>query len=198
MNTDIITRPQLTMPSAEAEALTAAYHAANVILEYGSGGSTVVAAELADKVIFSVESDAEWLEGMKRWFALHPPVGTVHLHHGDIGPTKAWGHPRDAASFRKWPGYAISVWDLADFLHPDLVLIDGRFRVACFLTCLLRSTRSMTVLWDDYSDRPQYHAVETLVKPVAMIGRMARFEISPMPLPVDQLAWVLDSYLRPN
>ncbi len=198
MTETLLTRPVLTLPAAEAAAVTAAYQAAQVILEYGSGGSTVVAAELPGKVIYSVESDAIWLANMQAWFTQNPPLARVILHHGDIGATKAWGQPKDAGAFRKWPGYPLSVWDLPGFLHPDLVLIDGRFRAACFLTCLFRSAKPMTVLWDDYIDRPFYHRVEDLVKPVAMIGRMARFETSPMPLPVDRLAWVIETYLRPN
>jgi len=191
-------RPELTLPLREAAAVQAAYARAAVILEYGSGGSTVLAAELPDKVIFSVESDAVWLANMQAYFADRRPASPVHLHLGDIGPTKAWGHPSGESSFRKWPDYAISVWDLPEFLHPDLVLIDGRFRAACFLTCLFRSTRPMTVLWDDYIDRPFYHRVEELIKPVEMIGRMARFEITPMPFPVERLAWIFETYLRPN
>lgn len=42
------------MPPAEAEALRMAYEEAEVILEYGSGGSTVVAAELPGKHVTSV------------------------------------------------------------------------------------------------------------------------------------------------
>jgi hypothetical protein len=198
MNQTPMTRPVLTLPAEEAAAVMSAYAAARVILEYGSGGSTILAAEQPGKVIFSVESDAKWLADMQSWFALHPPLGTVHMHHGNIGRTKAWGHPIDASAFRDWPGYPLSIWDLPDFLHPDLVFIDGRFRAACFLTCLFRSTQPMTVLWDDYADRPLYHSVETLVKPVAMIGRLARFEITPIPLPVERLAWVIETYLRPN
>lgn len=193
-----ISRPVLTLPADEAAAVAAAYAAAGVILEYGSGGSTVLAAEQPGKVIFSVESDAKWLTDMQGWFAQNPPLAQVHLHHGDIGPTKEWGHPANNLHVKLWPGYAISVWDLPDFVQPDTVLIDGRFRAACFLTCLFRSRSPMTVLWDDYVGRPGYHSVEYLVKPVAMIGRMARFEISPTPLPVDRLAWVIETYLRPN
>ena len=191
-------RPELTLPAREAAAVQAAYARAATILEYGSGGSTVLAAEMPDKVIFSVESDAGWLAKMQAYFAEHRPVSPVYLHLGDIGPTKAWGHPSGEAGFRKWPGYAISVWDLPGFSHPDLVLIDGRFRAACFLTCLFRSTSPMSILWDDYIDRPFYHRVEELIKPVEMIGRMARFEITPTPFPVDRLAWIFETYLRPN
>ena len=49
----------------------------------------------------------------------------------------------------------------------------------------------MTIFWDDYIDRPFYHRVEELVKPVEMIGRMARVETAPMPLPLDRLDWVI-------
>ena len=198
MTHPISPRPTLTLPTEEAAAVAAVYQAARVILEYGSGGTTVLGAEMAGKVIYSVESDANWMAAMAQWFDQNPPLARLHLHHCDIGATKAWGHPVDTGQVLKWPGYPISVWDLENFPHPDAVLIDGRFRAACFLTCLFRSTRPMTVLWDDYIDRPAYHRVEDLVKPVEMIGRMARFETAPMSLPVDRLAWVIETYLRPN
>ena len=191
-------RPKLTLPPNEAAEVAAACAVAGVILEYGSGGSTVLAAEMAGKTVFSVESDAEWLESLAGYFALHPPLAKLHLHHGDIGKTKVWGQPQSDKFFRKWPNYPNTVWDLPEFLHPDLVLIDGRFRAACFLTTLFRITRPVTVLWDDYRDRPPYHLVEQLVKPVRIVGRMARFEIMPTPVPADRLAWVIQTYLQAN
>ena len=193
-----IQRPVITLPPDEERAVRQYYARAQVILEYGSGGSTVVAAELPGKTVFSVESDVKWLQMMQGYFAVNPPVSTVHMHHGKVGRTKAWGFPQTDEHFRKWPGYSLTVWDLPEFLHPDLVLIDGRFRPACFLTTLFRISRPITVLWDDYIDRPAYHEVEDLVKPVEMIGRMARFEISPMAIPAERLLWILQTYLRAN
>ncbi len=186
--------PELTMPQAEAAHLRAAFAQARVILEYGSGGSTVIAAELPEKTVFSVESDVDWLENMRGYFAAQPPVAALHLHHGDIGPTRDWGHPADDTEFRRWPNYPNSVWDRDDFKNPDLVLIDGRFRVACFLTTLFRSTAPVTVLFDDYLDRKSYHAVEDLVKPSAMIGRMAQFDLMPMTIPADRLGWIISRF----
>lgn len=193
-----IQRPVITLPPDEERAVRQYYARAQVILEYGSGGSTVVAAELPGKTVFSVESDVKWLQMMQGYFAANPPVSTVHMHHGKVGRTKAWGFPQTDEHFRKWPGYSLTVWDLPEFLHPDLVVIDGRFRPACFLTTLFRISRPITVLWDDYIDRPAYHEVEDLVKPVEMIGRMARFEISPMAIPAERLLWILQTYLRAN
>ena len=191
-------RPHLTLPPDAAAAVARAYGAAGVILEYGSGGTTVLAAEMPGKLVFSVESDKAWLEGMARWFAANPPKADLRLHHADIGPTGPWGKPASDTSFRKWPLYPNSVWDRADFVHPDVVLIDGRFRAACFATVALRITRPVTVLVDDYIDRPAYHEVERLAPRAEMIGRMARFELSPQPFQPAALAWLMGLFLRPG
>ncbi len=190
-------RPELTMPKDAAFALIDAIDQANVILEYGSGGSTVLVAETAGKTLFSVESDAAWLAKMQDYFAAFPPEATLHFHHGDIGPTKAWGHPANIENFRQWPDYAAKIWSEPNFIQPDLVLIDGRFRVACFLATLFFTKAPVTVLMDDYIDRPVYHGVEKFAKPSAITGRMARFDITPAPIPADKLAWILQQFLQP-
>lgn len=191
-------RPALTLPAAEAEALRSAYDAAQVILEYGSGGSTALAAGLAGRLVFSVESDPVWLDRTAAWLAANPPAADVRLHRGDIGATKEWGYPASNGAFRKWPGYALSVWERPDFQQPDTVLVDGRFRIACFLTVLVRTTGPVTVLWDDYGDRPPYHRVEDFVRPVATHGRLARFQLEPMPLPPGALRLLAESFMDPR
>jgi hypothetical protein len=193
----LVDRPLLTMPEAEAAALVTALRKADVVLEFGSGGSTLVAAEMG-KTVVSVESDAEWLEGMRAWFASHPPVAEVVLHHANIGPTGKWGMPTDPKSFRSFPSYALEIFDHPRFRHPDLVLIDGRFRPACLLATAFRITRPVTVLFDDYAERPHYHGIEAMFRPVAMHGRMAEFQLEPTPLPVERLAWVMGWFLKPQ
>lgn len=190
-----MTRPVLTLPEVEAEALASAYRDASVILEYGSGGSTVLASDMG-KTVFSVESDAAWLDGMRTWFDQHKPKGRVVLHHANIGPTGKWGAPTGPKSFRNFPGYALSVWDRADFEHPDLVLIDGRFRPACLLATAFRISRPVRVLFDDYAGRPHYHDIETMLRPSRMHGRMAEFQLVPTAVPAERLDWVIAWFLR--
>lgn len=190
-------RPILTLPEAEAEAVARAYRGADVILEYGSGGSTALAADMG-KTVFSVESDAEWCARMQAWFNAVPAKGSVTLHHADIGPTKKWGMPTGMAAFRRFPGYALSIWDHPAFQHPDVVLIDGRFRPACLLATAFRITRPVTVLFDDYADRPAYHDIEAMFRPTAMHGRMAEFALDPTPLAADRLSWVMGWFLKPQ
>ncbi len=190
-------RPVLTLPEAEAAAVAAAFGKAGIVLEYGSGGSTVLAADLGCTV-FSVESDALWMGKMLGWFAANPAKGKVMLHHADVGPTGKWGMPRNPRAFRNFPDYALSVWDRDDFEHPDLVLIDGRFRPACLLATAFRISRPVTVLFDDYADRGNYHGIEGFAEPVAMHGRMAEFRLSPTAIPADRLSWVISWFLKPQ
>ena len=168
---EIMTRPKLTMPETEVAALHGLYQAARIILEYGPGGSTVMAAEMPGKRITSVESDAAWLSKLHGWFAQVPPASMPVLHHGNIGQTRLWGYPAAKESFRRWPDYVQSVWDLPDFAAPDVVLVDGRFRLACLLTVALRTVQPVVVLVDDYIDRPPYHDPESVLGAPQMIGR---------------------------
>lgn len=195
---DTPARPVLTFPRAAAQVVREFYAKCSVILEYGTGGSTALASETEGLLAFSVESDAAWMANLQRWLDANPPKADVRLHYADIGQTKEWGYPAGNGSFRKWPGYALSVWERPDFSQPDAILIDGRFRIACFLTAMLRSTAPVTVLWDDYGDRPHYHQVEAYARPMAMHGRLARFELEPMPLPQPALRLLAESFIDPR
>lgn len=195
--TQTMKRPTLTMPAAEAALITAAYGRAEVILEFGSGGSTVVAAE-AGKRVTSVESDQAWAQMMRDWFVANPPAGHVDIIWSDIGPTKAWGQPVDESGWKNFARYPLEVWGLPDFQHPDVVLVDGRFRMGCALATAFRITRPITLYFDDYADRPRYHQIEEFLgAPAEITGRMARFDLTPMPVPAERLLQVIHMMTRP-
>ena len=124
-----ITRPELTLPEAEAARLRAAYSEARVVLEYGSGGSTIMAAEKPGTRVFSVESDKDWAQMMRAWFADNPPAegSQVDVIWSDIGETKEWGHPKNKRNYLRFARYPLEIWDLNEFEQPDVVLVDGRF-----------------------------------------------------------------------
>lgn len=194
-----LSRPELTLPEPEAALLRDAYAQADVILEYGSGGSTVMAAELGKRV-FAVESDKGWAQMMREWFAAHPPAapGTVEILCSDIGPTRDWGHPVDERAWKRFARYPLEVWDMPGLPHPDVVLVDGRFRAGCALATAFRISRPVTLYFDDYTNRPRYHEVETFLgAPERVVGRMARFALRPTPVPADRLLRVIHLMTRP-
>lgn len=180
--------PKLTLPKAEADTLRAAYKAARVILEYGSGGSTALAAGMPGKLIFSVESDPDWAIATQRYLDTADLPSPAILFPVDIGPTGAWGRPLNDRAWQRFPDYPLAIWDAPFFRHPDLILIDGRFRAACLATACLRITRPVTVLFDDYVNRPAYHVVEAFARPRECIGRMAVFDLVPQAYTGDQMA----------
>ena len=193
----IIERPQLTFPEEVGAWVRDQYDAANVILEYGSGGSTVMASEMTGKRIFSVESDKRWCGMMQDYFDHAGMQSPVTMHYGDIGRVGKWGRPQSDKSWRAYHRYPNSVWDLDTFEAPDLVLVDGRFRAACFVTTMLRTEKPLTLLFDDYVGRQQYMRVERWFKPAEIRGRMARFDITPMDLPRRDLTEILTLYTKP-
>jgi hypothetical protein len=194
-----IKRPELTMPEAEADWLRQAYEGASVILEYGSGGSTVMASELAGKTITSVESDGKWLRMMNGWFEANPAQSTPRLHHGKIGKTGSWGMPSSLLQYARFPNYSLGVWGEPWFEQPDVVLIDGRFRQACLLATLYRATRPVTVYFDDFVNRqPSYSTILKYAEPVEVRGRMARFELTPQIINPANLAEIFTLFGNPK
>ncbi len=186
--------PEWSLPAAEGAVVKARYGEARVILEYGSGGSTWLAASMPGKLVFSVESDRAWAVRLQaRLDALALPSPAI-VHHVDIGPTGAWGRPLTSREWRRFHLYPLSIWDEPFFRHPDVVLIDGRFRAACMVSVLARIRRPVTVLFDDYVDRKPYHSVERFLRPVARHGRMVEFAARPGLLSLDDLPDVIAAF----
>ncbi len=187
--------PRLTFAPPVEALLRETYAGAGTILEYGSGGSTAVAASLG-KPVWAVESDAAWAAGMRGWLDAQHPGHRVTVLHADIGRTKSWGRPRNAARMADWHLYPLSVWDDPAFRHPDVILIDGRFRVACLVTAMLRITRPVRVLFDDYAARPEYAVAERAVRPARIVDPMAVFDLTPGMARPEDLTWMLGSFTR--
>lgn len=190
--------PELTFPSEVAAWVTSHYETADVILEYGSGGSTVLAAGMTGKTVFAVENAKDWYQSMQAWFAQNPPVSDVRLHRQNVGATKAWGFPVDESKWRNYPAYPLSVWQRDDFVHPDVVLIDGRFRAACFLATLFSIRKPVTVLFDDYVPRADRYAIcESFAEITETRGRMVKFNLDPATVPAHRLLEIFQTFQRP-
>jgi len=149
-------------------------------LEYGAGGSTRLAARMGVGQIFSVESDVQFsTKVMKSALEDNSDCGLV-MKTPDIGATGPFGYPVDPTKMYRWPGYALDIWDdiRASGQTPDLVLIDGRFRVACFAACMIFCNENVEIMFDDYAGRTkQYGIAEKLCKPTRLEGSMAIFHV---------------------
>ncbi|HEX2213577.1 MAG TPA: hypothetical protein VHH12_09035 [Mycobacterium sp.] len=148
-------------------------------LEFGAGGSTYVAAQLGVEFV-TVDSDPKFLE-MVRSKVLHDGYAAPNqvFRHHDIGPTALWGRPVGSISSQRlelFRRYSDTPPECLQGKLPDLVLIDGRFRIPCALKMLywltLRRSENMLIVVDDYTDRPMYQALEEFAR-IQCVGRMA-------------------------
>lgn len=175
---------ELSLPPAEAQFLSDSYaKGSNHIIEYGTGGSTVLALRNKSNTVIGVDTDKNWLDAVDREISRMPVHGKFYPLHIDLGPTGPWGYPtqQDLRTVKNYPKYALEPWSEAmkSSLIPNLVLIDGRFRVACLIASLLLCQSDTIVMFDDYTDRPPYQVVEKVIKPADIIGRMAVFHLTP-------------------
>lgn len=142
-------------------------------LEFGSGASTLLASKLVGGRVWSVDSSLEWHERVKQDGSFVPEKTT--LHYVDIGPVGDWGWPKDTSNAEAFPRYSRDVWGLCKGEPIDLFLIDGRFRVACFVEALKRASPNSFIFIHDYPVRPVYHIIESVAQKVALVDTLALF-----------------------
>jgi hypothetical protein len=161
------------MTPAEVGALRRAYASAARILEFGAGGSTFVAAAQLPRTLerlISVESDPQWaaranLTARLAAPALFPRFRGHEMRLVDVGAAPdAWGYPSAQATADEKARYPFQLLNGADadVGAVDVVLVDGRFRVACALAFALREpplAPAARLVVHDYVDRPYYSDV---------------------------------------
>lgn len=172
--------PELpAMPPACIEFMQDRLAASDCFLEYGAGGSTRLAARLNVRSIYSVESDAAFMQAVEDSVKRQGETRSrLHTLVQNIGATGEWGYPLDSRNADKWPEYPLAVWDLIrkNGDSPDLILIDGRFRPACMLASILHARVGATIVLDDYVGREErYGVVMRYAEFSGYLDRMAIF-----------------------
>lgn len=145
---------------------------ANVFAEYGCGASTIWVFNATKANILSVDSSDIWIHKVNTACGASE---RIKLHHSNIGKIKEWGAPVNYDNFYNFSDYTDWIWE--QNVVPDIILIDGRFRVCCFLTSLLRANEGAYIFFDDYTNREEYHIIERFIKPVKTCGRQALFRV---------------------
>lgn len=149
-----------------------AFETCSVYGEYGCGASTIWCANHTKIPIISVDSSAEWIHNVRDGAARSHDLT---MHHIDLGELGDWGRPIDYSRRSAFPDYTTALWQ---HIHkPDLILVDGRFRVACFLQTLIQARPGATILFDDYVERPNYDIVEEFATRQETCGAMAKFTV---------------------
>ena len=149
------------------------------IMEYGAGASTVYFAKRGARVL-SVETDPDFAKKIQRKVN-KLRSSDITILTPTIGPTRQWGFPKDDTltqrNLSNWREYVEGPWRHAEAseFSPDVVLVDGRFRVASAAYSLIRlaqNERGGTLIFDDY-DREEYKPIHALVIEEQVEGKTA-------------------------
>jgi len=131
-------------------------------LEYGCGGSTYIASlRPTINYMASVEGLQSWITKCKKATPIKTAVesGKLVFHHIDYNASDHYSYPTDSTKSNMFPKYS----DVITSYPPntfDMILIDGRFRVACTCKAYDYIGANTNILIHDYSIRSYYSIVE--------------------------------------
>ncbi|WP_307758934.1 hypothetical protein [uncultured Mediterranea sp.] len=151
---------------------------ARTYLEFGSGNSTRMAASLPHlQKMTVVESDDAFFQIQVRTDeAVRKAMesGRLDYRYINVGKTGAWGYPLTAERMNTWPDYSSAVFRRRpDY---DLILVDGRFRVACILQACLKCGDRSRILVHDFFNRPAYFVVLPFLNLVCRVDTFGLFK----------------------
>jgi hypothetical protein len=179
------------MTKREIDFFTAHLRETDRYFEFGVGGSTLLAWQLGVPAIFGVDTSAEWISRVLNQIEDDSRGLVVRLRHVDIGPVGAWGFPLARRPNPGWSQFPRSILDAPD---ADLVLIDGRFRVACFLHSLLACKPGTRILMHDYIYRSGHYRVADSFAPVEeLVKSLALFRV-PANVDAERVNAALETY----
>lgn len=184
------------MSPAERNLFKKSLKKAQHYFEFGSGGSTVWAVK-EGLLVKGVESDAKWVNALKDRLGEKCQVEAV-----DIGPTKEWGFPVSMQQASKFPAYSKAIHQHQQAF--DLILVDGRFRVACAMAAIQHilehseEPQEARIFIHDFWNRPQYHAVLEFLDVVEKAETAGLFKVK-SGLDKTAISGIWDKYsLQPN
>ena len=137
--------------------------------EYGSGSSTLIANKYKKKFL-SVELDKSYYDLIKKRINKKGIIKFI-----SIGPVGEFSYP--LFRFRKRIKKYVECIDeeFKKNIYPDLILVDGRFRVTCCLNLLKFEKINKgfsSIIIDDYTQRKEYHVLNSFFF-IKKIGRLA-------------------------
>jgi len=128
--------------------------------EFGMGGSTHLACAFLPPSarLYSMDSNQKWVRNTAADPCIQKMIaeGRASVKLVNIGETGEWGMPVGSTHMHLWADYSTSIVAYKDE-NVDLVLVDGRFRIACALESWLQFPQATIVMHDFYDP---YHILD--------------------------------------
>jgi hypothetical protein len=145
----------------------------NFYFEFGSGNSTIL-AEKINKDFISVELDKTFFDKISLILKNKKKIKYI-----DIGPVGEFSYPliKDKSKIIKYVKSINKYFNKKKF--PSLILVDGRFRVACCINIFFlikKYKHNPIIVLDDYKKRNEYKILDKIFN-IKLIGRMAFLKV---------------------
>ncbi len=147
----------------------------NYLVEYGSGGSTKFAFEKNVWRVLSIENDLNFIEYLLKDELLNQMVKVNRLKvlHVGLGPCGNFGFPLSDPPEYMRQRYQTMPWQLMDMV-PDVILVDGRYRLSVALRALLKFRADTIICFHDFWDRQsRYSQILNFTEVVESADRLA-------------------------
>lgn len=168
--------PHPFMPVMERLFLEKQYLEATSILEFGSGGSTLFAIANGKNIV-SVESDRKFFNYLMSHIENTYRVKNAKIFLANTGITGRYGtpifYPLTANVSKKALSYILTGYSQFSNSPPDLIFVDGRWRVSCCLYALIVGFFSSQLILDDYEIERSYKTIIEKYFDIELNGRIA-------------------------
>ena len=173
----------MRMTRAEANLWFSLLLTGSTYLEWGTGGSTVLAAWRATQAhmppfrIDTVDSSQDWWDELRHKhlvLAEAESIGRLVFHKGDIGQTVIWGKPaawNNRAHAQKESQARAYVENNLSCCY-DIIFIDGRFREACAMKVLTFAHNNTIVMVHDAQRYVGSHSVQHNYHQMLKVGSL--------------------------
>jgi hypothetical protein len=127
--------------------------------EFGLGGSTLLALESDVQEVVSVETRIEHITSIVSNLGLQSYIygNRLVLKHYALGDTLEWGQPRANPEKSKVYEYVHSHTSRS----PEMILVDGRYRIACCCSIYLRQDNPQ-IVFGNFTSKDKYGVLEEI------------------------------------
>lgn len=171
----------------------------SVILEFGSGGSTIQFIKRGKK-LYSVESNPDFYKYMCSITLVKEAIGkSLLLKFISLGETDPWGRPLSSENKENWHNYYSEIWKeiILNENKVDVIFIDGRFRVCCCLYSIIQIFKNNweepVFIIHDFWNRKEYFVLLKFLDEMKSKSRLGVFTIK-KDIKIHELEAVLHDY----
>lgn len=158
------------------------------VFEWGSGVSTLYLTLNRDCNLISIDSSRNWTRLINSKLQSINLTDSKVVNYINIGPTIHYGIPLKILRpiFKKtFSRYWSAARHFRNF-DPNIVIVDGRFRLICSLEALQVFKSPFMFIIDDYIERASFRILEEFLGSPIIVNRAAIFNIHDE-IPNDQL-----------